>query len=131
MKVMLDTSFLLAAMEGKIDIVSELQKFDRPELYVLDLVMKELKSFSAGRSRKAFFSRLSLDFIQKSGTEIVKTVRGQTDRRIVSYAINHEMWVCTMDAAMKKMLRKRGVPVITIRQGRYLVNIHQLSQARG
>jgi len=41
------------------------------------------------------------------------------------------MWVCTMDAGLKKTLRKRGVPVITIRQGRYLVNIHQLSQARG
>ena len=121
MKILLDTSFLITAMRGKIDIMDELRKFGKPSLHVLDLVVKELESFSTGRSKRAVDSRLSLGFIERSGVHIIKTMGGHTDMNIITYATNRKMAVCTMDRQLKETLLRRGAKVITIRQGKYLV----------
>ncbi|MBN2330246.1 MAG: hypothetical protein JXC85_00350 [Candidatus Aenigmarchaeota archaeon] len=122
MKMLLDTSFLITAMRGKMDITGELRKFGQPSLHVLDLVIKELESFSTGRGGKAVLSRLSLAFIGKSGVHVIKTRGGgHTDRKIITYATNRKMAVCTMDKQLKETLLRRGTKVISIRQGRYPV----------
>lgn len=122
MKILLDTSFLITAMRGKMDIMDELRKFGKPALFVLDLVVKELESFSTERGRRAVDSRLSLGFIKKSGVHIIKTSGGgHTDGKIITYATNRKMAVCTMDRKLKDTLLRRGAKVITIRQGKYLV----------
>jgi rRNA-processing protein FCF1 len=123
MKILLDTSFLISAMRGRIDIMPELMKFGKPYLYVLDLVVKELESFAAGRGRQAANSRLSLRFIDEEGVHIIKTAGGNTDSKIVTYATNRKMAVCTVDRSLKRTLRRRGTKVITIRQGKYLVQV--------
>jgi rRNA-processing protein FCF1 len=121
MKILLDTSFLLSAMEKKLDIVSALRIFGEPELYTLNLVIEELKGFSKGASKKARNSRLSLNFIEKAGVKVIRATGKNTDSNIVGYAGNRRMKVCTIDGNLKKTLRRRGTGVITIRQGRYLV----------
>ncbi len=121
MKMLLDTSFLITAMKGKIDIMGELRKFGKPSLSVLDLVVKELESFSGGRSKRAIHSRLSLQFIAESDVHVIKTRGGHTDSKIITYATNRDMTVCTVDKQLKDTLRRRGAKVITIRQGKYLV----------
>ncbi len=126
MKILLDTSFIISAVRGRIDILAELRKFGRPSLHVLDLVVKELESFSSGRSKKAADSRLSLSFILENGVHVIRTRGGHTDRKIVTYAANRGMAVCTVDRQLKETLLRRGAKVITIRQGKYLV----LAQAR-
>lgn len=121
MKMLLDTSFLITAMRGKIDIMGELRKFGKPSLNVLDLVVEELESFSTGRSKRAVDSRLSLGFIKESDVHVIKTRGGHTDSKIITYATNRKMAVCTVDKQLKETLLRRGAKVITIRQGRYLV----------
>jgi rRNA-processing protein FCF1 len=121
MRLILDTSFLMNAMEGKIDIMSELRKFGEPKLSTLDLVVKELEGFSVGRGRNARNAKLSLGFIKNEGVRVIKAGGKNTDNNIVSYAGNRKMDVCTTDAELKKTLMRRGVGVVTIRQGRYLV----------
>ena len=123
MKMLLDTSFLLFAMRKKIDIVSELMKFGKASLYVLDLVVKELESFTTGRGKKAVDSKLSLGFLKQEGVHVIITGGGQTDQEIVTYATNRKMSVCTVDGQLKRTLVRRGASVITIRQGRYMVKI--------
>jgi rRNA-processing protein FCF1 len=121
MRMLLDTSFLITAMKGKMDILDELRKFGKPTLNVLDLVVKELESFSGGGSRRAIDSRLSLKFIEDSDIHVIKTRGGHTDNKIITYATNRKMVVCTMDKKLKETLLRRGAKVITIRQGKYLV----------
>jgi rRNA-processing protein FCF1 len=121
MKMLLDTSFIISATKGRLDIVEELRKFGRPSLYVLDLVVKELESFSTGRGKRALDSRMSLRFIEQNGVHVIRTRGGHTDRKIVTYATNRGMAVCTVDRQLKETLLRRGAKVITIRQGKYLV----------
>jgi rRNA-processing protein FCF1 len=131
MKILLDTSFLISAMRSKMDILGELRKFGRPELYVLDLVVGELESFAKGRGRKAINSRLSLKFLDQENAVIIKTMGGQTDRKIVSYATNRKMAVCTVDRRLKLTLVRRGTNVISIRQRKYLVLMPAQTSRRG
>jgi rRNA-processing protein FCF1 len=121
MKVLFDTSFLVSAMEFKIDLVSELMKFGKPEMFVLDLVRRELVVLSEGRGRTGRDARLSLMFIEAAGVGEIKTgFTGHTDRKMMTYALNRQMAVCTIDLRFKKSLVKRGVRVITIRQRKFL-----------
>ena len=130
MKMLLDTSFLLSAMRHKIDISSELMKFGKATLYVIDLVVKELESFKDGRGRKAVDSRMSLRFLDQEGAHVIKTGGAHTDSEIVTYATNRKMTVCTVDGPLKRTLVRRGALVITIRQGRYLVRVPSAKRAR-
>lgn len=127
MKILLDTSFLIYAMQDNIDILSELRKFGKARLYTSSLVVDELKRFSEGRGRKAKNARLSLGFIERAGIEVIGGVQasraggGNTDKNIVATALEEGMAVCTADRKLKKTLKENGVNVVTIRQGKYLV----------
>ena len=112
---------LISSMRNRLDIFSELEKFGKPELYVLDLVISELEGFSGGRGAKSRHSRLALKFLENGDVKTIKARSGQTDRKIINYAINRKMAVCTIDRDLKKTLVKRGVKVISTRQRRYLV----------
>lgn len=123
MKFLLDTNFLITAYENKIDIISELLKFGKPELCVIDLVIKELERFSTDKSKRSLHSRLSLKFIKNESVETIKTKGGHTDKKIVLKALNKKMVVCTNDKKLKESLLKKGIEVVTIRQNRYFVKI--------
>lgn len=121
MKVLLDTSFLVAVIENKIDMVMELKKFGKPELVVLDLVVNELKSLSEGRGKDSTNARLALQVLGKEMVNVLNAGEGNTDRKIAEYAERMDMTVCTIDRKLKDSLREKGAKVITIRQKRYLV----------
>lgn len=121
MKVLLDTSFLVAVIENKIDMGMELKKFGKPELVVLDLVVNELKSLSEGRGKDSRNARLALQVLGNEMVNVLNAGEGNTDRKIAEYAEKMGMSVCTIDRKLKDSLRGKGAKVITIRQNRYLV----------
>jgi rRNA-processing protein FCF1 len=118
MKVLLDTSFLVAAVDNKIDLRLELSKFGRPEMHVLDLVQGELKKLSEGRGKDAANARVALQFLGRRMVKVVRAGEGSTDRKL---AEKRGFAVCTIDRKLKDSLMRKGAAVITIRQGRYLV----------
>ncbi len=121
MMVLLDTSFLVTVMEKKIDLFHELRKFGNPEMHVLDLVQDELEKLSTGRGKDAGNARVALQFLGRKRIGIVRAGEGNTDRMLIEYAEKEGFAVCTIDRKLKDSLLNRGVVVITIRQGRYLV----------
>jgi rRNA-processing protein FCF1 len=121
MKVLLDTSFLVAVMEMKIDLVHELRKFGSPELHVIDLVVNELKRLSEGKGKAAKNANLALQFLGRRMVRVIRAGEGSTDRKLAECAEKDGSAVCTIDRKLKDSLLKKGIPVITIRQGRYLV----------
>jgi len=121
MKVLLDTSFMVAAMENKIDPMMELRKFGNPEPYVLDLIVDELERLSKGNGEDSKNASVALQFLGRSMVNVIKVGEGNTDKKLLEVAEKRNMSVCTIDRKLKDALLGRGIEVITIRQGRYLV----------
>ncbi len=121
MDVLLDTSFMVTAFADRIDVSAELLKFGRPKLFVLDLVVGELEKLAGGNGKDAAAARMSLDYIKRRHAAVIRTKPGNTDKRIIEYSLNRNMTVCTVDAELRDSLRRGGMEVITIRQGKYLV----------
>jgi uncharacterized protein len=121
MDFLLDTSFLVAAIESKMDLMDELRKFGRPKLFVLDLVISELSMLAKGRGKDGIGARLGLDFLRRECAEVIKAGSGNTDMKIIEYSMDRDMMVCTIDKGLKDRLLSGGMSVITIRQGKYLI----------
>ncbi len=120
MKVLIDTSFIVAAMENKIDLDSELRKFGKAEICVLNLVLEELVRLSQGKDNKSKGAKLALMYLAGRTADVIKAEKGSTDKRIQEAAEERGMSVCTIDRKLRDSLLKKGIEVITIRQGRYL-----------
>jgi rRNA-processing protein FCF1 len=123
MKVLLDTSFLVAVMDKKIDLVHELRKFGKPELYVIDLVLNELRQLSEGRGRDSGNARVALQFLGRKTVNVIKAGEGSTDKKLLELARKRNIAVCTIDRKLKQGLTRKDLEVVTIRQGRYLVRV--------
>jgi len=122
MKFLLDANFLLLPGKFKADIFSELAKFGRPELYTLDLIVKELEKIAAGKGRDAGYARLGLELIRKKRIRVLKTTGKSADLALEQTALKGNFTLCTQDRALIKKLRGRA-PVIYLRQRKYLVKI--------
>ena len=114
---LLDTNFLLVPGRFKVDIFSGFSEFGKPQLLTLDLVVEELMDL------KDRNSRLALEFIREKNIEIIKTDGKNTDKEIEKAAETKKLVVCTLDKKLIKNLKKKHIPVITLRQKRYLVKI--------
>ncbi len=124
MKVLLDANFLLIPGKFKVDVFREMQMFGRPEPYTLDLVVKELGEIARKGGRDSRHAHMGLFLIDSRGVEILKSARGKgTDREIERIANEGGFMVCTQDRELIKRLRKKGIGVISLRQGKYLVKI--------
>jgi len=115
MRLLLDTNFLLVPGRFRVDVFSELEKFGKPELWTIDLVVDELKKL---RDRN---SKLALELLKKNKVKVLRTEGSRTDREIEKLAKEKNFLVCTLDRELIKSLKKKGIGVITLRQKRYLV----------
>lgn len=115
MKFLLDTNFLLIPLKFKVDVFSELEEFGKPELYILDLVLKELEKIKTGP--------FALEFIKKKKVKILKSSGKNTDNEIERIASEKNLVVCTQDRKLIKKLKISGIKVVYLRQKKYLVMI--------
>ena len=113
-RVILDTSFILTAMEYKIDVAEELRKL----LYTTFCLVTIDKTFAELENKKQ--SKLAKTFIEKNKVGTISTSgEGNVDWHILEYA-TPDMLVATQDKLLKEKLKKRKISVITIRQHKYL-----------
>jgi len=113
MKFLLDANFLTIPGEFKVDIFTELFHFGKPELFTLDLVVKELETI------KSKHTRLGLQLLKKHKVKILKAV-GVTDKEIERIAKENNFVVCTQDKKLISDLQKSGIKVVYLRQKKYL-----------
>ena len=120
MKFLLDTNFLLVPGKFRVDIFSELEKFGKPETFILDLSMRELKKIIKGGGKDSRHALLALDLIEKKEVTVLESgISGHTDRALVKFA-GEGYVVCTSDRPLIRKLREAGFRAITLRQQRYL-----------
>lgn len=113
-KIILDTDFLLHSVENKVDFFSELKKICNfnYKIYILDKTLDELKN---KKNEKLILKML------ENKVEIIETSRDKgVDDLILGLNVD-EIVVCTNDTKLKEKLKKRSIPTINLRQGKYLV----------
>ena len=120
MKFLLDANFLMIPGKFRVDIFTELERFGKPELYTLDSVIKELEKLSASRGKDARYAKLGLTILKEKKIQPLPSGK-DTDSEIERVASEQGFAVCTQDKALKAKLLSRKVPVITLRQKKYLV----------
>jgi len=113
MKFLLDTNFLVIPGQFKVDVFSELKKFGTPELFTLDLVMKELETI------KSKHSKLALQLLKQNEVKIINA-SGNTDKAIETVAKENGFVVCTQDKKLISKLQESGIAVVYLRQKRVL-----------
>lgn len=122
--VVVDTSFLVACAENRIDIERELTR-ELPfnfKLGILDRTMDELNDLIArGRNTKlGQAARLAQSIlIAKQFTVWPTPGRQHTDVLLAENADDDHI-IATIDAGLKQRLKSRGQPYIIIRQKKYL-----------
>lgn len=109
-RIILDTCFILSCINFKIDFFSELKRIcSFPfKIYILDKTLKELKNKKQ--------EKLALILIKT--VNIIKT---KEKKPVDELLLNQKnAIIATQDKALKEKLKKAKIPIITIRQRKYL-----------
>jgi len=121
LKVILDTNFLLLPFQFKIDIKEEIARMvnGEYELCVTEGVLRELEGLSKDgpSSKRGRQSRCALSLVKEM--KVLKMDVKDVDDALVSLASDNNI-VCTNDKVLKEKIRKKGAPVIFMRQKGYL-----------
>lgn len=124
-EVILDTNFLMAVSQFKVDIFSEIERISdfKYELCIIDKTVDELESIienQKGKNKAA--AKLALSIIKTKKLKKIKTPEGTVDDLIIKIS-NKDTIVATQDMELKRKLREKRVPMIVLRQKKYLILI--------
>lgn len=117
--VLLDTSFLVACVEAKIDFLSFFEQLGlQPEM--LEQVVEELKMLKSRTGSISRSARLALDL-----TVHLPVIRhkGRADDLVVEHASKNRL-AATMDAELKRRLKERGIPHFVVRQKQFIAKVN-------
>ncbi|MEM4246891.1 MAG: nucleotide-binding protein [Candidatus Woesearchaeota archaeon] len=121
--VILDTNFLVDCLSWKVDFFSEIQRIlpFNYRLAVVDKTLDELDLLEKkGKMISKLGARLAKQVISKKSIGIIRTdKKGYTDTLILKSA-GRDSIVATQDQNLKRRLKAKGIPVIVIRQKKYL-----------
>lgn len=112
MLVLLDTNFIVACMKSRVPLREQLeQEGPTVTFQVLERVIEEI-AFLPAKDKK--LAQLFLDSVKP---ELVPAV-GVTDDQLISYAKKSGAAVATLDAGLKKRLKREGIPNIALTRSR-------------
>jgi rRNA-processing protein FCF1 len=121
--VLLDTNFLLLPHTHHLDVFSELERVipEEHRLLVLSGTLKELTVLSSGGSESAVAARVALALLERKKVEVLES-EGNVDEALLSYSQEHKnAVVCTNDRNLKKKLKEKRTPIISLRGSDTLV----------
>jgi uncharacterized protein len=119
MRIIIDTNFLVSALQFHVDILSELQRVCdfNYELAVIDKTIDELENIaSKGKGKDKRAAKLALDIIKAKGIKRIKAKASHVDDAIVA---EKGAAVATNDREL--IARLKGRKVIRLRAKRYLM----------
>ena len=121
--IILDTNFLVDCLSWKVDFFRELERIC-PFTYKLAVVDKSVDELDmiikTGKQPVKIGARLSKQLIQKGRIKVIPTSKkGYTDTLILNETDKNTV-VATQDQGLKRRLKSKGIPIIVIRQKKYL-----------
>ena len=121
-KIVLDTNFLMAIYDLKIDVFEEIFKVCdfKYELYVLEGSIQELERFIKGnllsKKQAALFA---MKILKNKEVKVLESdFKGSVDDQLVDLV---DYIMATVDKDLRKRLKEKGVKILTIRQKKYVV----------
>jgi len=121
-KIVLDTNFLMSVFELKIDIFEEIFRVipSKYDLFVVEGTIKELEKFiNSPLLSKKQAAKLALKLIN---LKKIKVLKAKDSELVDDTLIGLDGYIiATMDAALKRELRKKDTQILSIRQKKYLV----------
>lgn len=110
--IILDTNFLMAITQG-LDIMSEFQRICNFnfKLAIIDRTLDELETIPR--------SNLAKEFIKRFEIKIIKSQKRHVDDTIIDI-VDENYVVATQDKGLKIRLKEKNVPIVIIRQKKYL-----------
>jgi len=117
-RIILDTSFLLTALDFKIDIVSELERIcDFPYvILILDKTLEEIKGKPNEKLASTFIDHL----IKNKKLKIFKTLSKKYTDDIL-FLFSTRAIIATQDQELKRRIKEKNNQIITIRQKSHLI----------
>ena len=124
MKIIFDTNFCLLPFEFKVDIFEELDRIipEKYEIIIPNLVKEELKEITSKTGKRAIAARSALEMIKKFKEVKIKKIGG-VDSSILEFAKDKKYAIATQDKKIKSVAKKFNIPIITMRQKKYLIFI--------
>lgn len=127
-KIILDTNFLVSAVRFKVDIFLELQRICdfKYAIYIVDGTIDELEKLAeTGKPKDRAAAKISLELIKKKNIKIIKNITKNkrvknVDLLILNLIKKGNFIVATQDKELKREIRKKDVPIIVLRQKKYL-----------
>jgi len=110
-KIILDTNFILTCLKYRVDILEEIKRIiDFPyQVYIIDKTLDELEGKKLEKLAKTFIKKIS----------IIKTEKDKSvDRLLLD---QKDSIVATQDKLLKEKLKKAEIPIIILRQKKYLI----------
>jgi len=113
--IIVDTDFIINALKSKIELEYSLKELFpyKVEITLLDKTLEELQNKPYGKLAKRLLS----------GFRIIKTSKEKTGDELLLELVqkNKNIIVATQDKKLKEKLKKGKIPIITIRQKKYLI----------
>ena len=120
--IIIDTNFLVDCLAWKVDFFREITRIlpTQYALKVVDTTLHELDHvIMEGKTASKLGAKLAKQLIAQKRIGIIPTIGGHTDALILHIATK-DMVVATQDQAFKRKLKEKGIPIIIIRQKKYL-----------
>lgn len=124
MKVLVDSNFLMAAIQFRVDIIHELERLlgRRTDLVLISPIEEELKAIaSEHQSIRSMGAARALDFALGMQVETVpRLFRESVDDVIIRISKERGWAVATNDRRLRRRLDELAVPTIYLRQRTHL-----------
>jgi rRNA-processing protein FCF1 len=121
--IILDTNFLVDCLGWRVDFIRELERIIpfNYRLVVIDKSIDELDNIAKeAKGDEKIGARLAKQLIAKGSISIISTdKKGYTDTLILRKA-DKETIVATQDQELKRRLKAKCIPVVIIRQKKFL-----------
>ncbi|MBI4016433.1 MAG: hypothetical protein HY363_01945 [Candidatus Aenigmarchaeota archaeon] len=121
--IILDTSFLVACAEFKIDYAQEINRIIQEEftITIIDKTINELDALIAKGGKQAQHAKLAKAILARKNIASIQTSAGShVDKLILENAKQESHMVATIDTELKKKLQQKKIGLIMVRQKKYL-----------
>lgn len=122
-KVILDTNFLLIPSQFNVDVFTEIERIvpEQHELCIMSTTIDELnKVIEKTKGKDKASAKMALKLIEHKKPCIIDSDIDYVDKAIRLIVNKEDYIVATQDKGLKQLLQEDGIPIIILRQKKYL-----------
>ncbi len=127
-RIILDTNMLLVPSQWKVDIFSELERicFFPFEVATIGQAIMELnRILNSGKGKPHREAALALAMIKRKNIKQLPSPPAlDADSSLLALGKEKDTIIATQDQELKRMLKRQGTPVITLRAKKYLIMVN-------